>query len=97
MSLPPVAVCVRCGDYCYNAEAINQRCSKQHRNGNKIKRCDGCYRSTLRSDDWEKCRECGGTGISEHKGPSDIRPEGQTRCYSCQGSGWVLVRQGFRV
>lgn len=88
----PIAVCTRCGAVRYDAASINQPCAIQLSVAGKLKRCPGCYGSALRSDDWEECSNCNGTGVSDNA-PPGLRSPGDLRCVPCQGSGWLFVRK----
>src|SRR5450759_3023885 len=80
---PPVAVCTRCGDSRYDAESVNQRCTREPDG----KPCGGVYRAARGKNAWKECSTCGGSG---NPGSRD-RHIGATRGASCQGSGWLFV------
>ena len=75
---PPEVVCTVCGKYGRNITLSGQRCSEKVND----KRCKGVYRSAVCEGDWETCSCCEGT-----------RYVNNSRCESCQGSGFVFVRK----
>ena len=73
----PKAFCFVCKKYYLDSSVINKNCRSEIGD----KKCKGLIRSALSPDDWKICTVCQGSGIDEND-----------KCFSCQGTGWILSR-----